>query len=151
MEGGIENEEQKIDRRLSRSNSLVADFFYKFADENSVKNIFNKLTIIMISCVLIPVLIQNIYNLFYTSPGRQLFWEDLESIAITSYLLVLMVYDSYKKWKKIDMQRIKRPEIEFRGYNKREYSSKGSRGSRASFDYGALKNLFKDTNEMKRF
>ena len=58
----------------------------------------------MISCVLFPVLIQNIYNLFFTHPGRQLFWEDCESICITSYLLVLMIFDSYKKTKKIELQ-----------------------------------------------
>lgn len=76
---------------------------YKFSDENSVKSIFNKLTVIMISAVLVPVLIQNIYNLFFTTPGRQLFWEDIESICITSYLLVLMIWDAYKKTKKIDL------------------------------------------------
>jgi len=62
----------------------------------------------MISCVLFPVLIQNIYNLFFTHPGRQLFWEDCESIAITSYLLALMIWDSYKKTKKIEFANIKR-------------------------------------------
>jgi len=30
---------------------------YKFTDENTVKGIFNKLTVIMISCVVLPVLI----------------------------------------------------------------------------------------------
>ena len=80
----------------------VSEKLYKFSDENSLKSIFNKLTIIMISCVLFPVLIQNIYNLFFTHPGRQLFWEDCESICITSYLLVLMIFDSYKKTKKIE-------------------------------------------------
>jgi hypothetical protein len=81
---------------------------YKFTDENTVKGIFNKLTVIMISCVVLPVLIQNIYNLSFTHPGRQLFWEDCESIALTSYLLVIMVWDAYKKTKKIELAQIKR-------------------------------------------
>ena len=37
-----------------------------------------------------------------------MFWEDCESIAITSYLLVIMVFDSYKKTKKIDIANLKR-------------------------------------------
>lgn len=61
----------------------------------------------MISCVLVPVLIQNIYNLNFTAPGRQLFWTDIESICITGYLLVLMIFDVYKKTKKIDLASLK--------------------------------------------
>lgn len=82
---------------------------YKFSDENTVKGIFNKLTIVMISCVLFPVLVQNVYNLFFTNPGRQLFWEDCESMCITGYLLVMMAFDSYKKTKKIELLGLKRP------------------------------------------
>ena len=36
----------------------------------TIKSIFNKLTIVMLACVLIPVLVQNIYSFFYTNPGR---------------------------------------------------------------------------------
>jgi K+-sensing histidine kinase KdpD len=60
----------------------------------------------MISCVLAPVIVQNIYNLFFTHPGRQLFWEDIESIAITFFLLVIMAYDSAKKTSKIEAKKL---------------------------------------------
>ena len=43
---------------------------FKYQDENTVKSIFNKLTIIMISCVLAPVIVQNIYNLFLKFSDR---------------------------------------------------------------------------------
>ena len=89
LEGGDGNESQK-----NESNNVV---FGKATDKNTVRGIFLKMTVIMISCVVLPVLVQNIYNLAFTHPGRQLFWEDCESIALTSYLLVIMVYDVYKK------------------------------------------------------
>lgn len=73
-----------------------------------MKQIFNQMTIIMISCVLAPVLVQNVYNLFFTHPGRQLFWEDIESIAITFFLLVMMAYDAAKKTKKIENARLEK-------------------------------------------
>jgi hypothetical protein len=123
---------------------------YKFQDENGYKVIFNKLTIVMISCVLVPVLIQNIYNLHFTSPGRQLFWEDVESIAITSYLLVLMTFDAYKKTKKLDLAQLKRtemPVLKVEGNN----NSSPIKSQRGSFDSNALAQLFNSTNEMKRF
>lgn len=63
----------------------------------------------MISCVLAPVIVQNIYNLFFTHPGRQLFWEDIESICITFFLLVIMAYDSAKKTSKIEAKKLQTP------------------------------------------
>jgi len=60
----------------------------------------------MISCVILPVLVQNSYNLFFTHPGQQLFWEDIESIAITGFLLIMMLFDSYKKTKKLETKTI---------------------------------------------
>jgi hypothetical protein len=101
-------EQAKADPEAATKKSSVPEKLYTFSDENSVKSIFNKLTIVMISCVLFPVLIQNVYNLYYTHPGRQLFWEDCESICITGYLLVMMVFDSYKKTKKIEFHNLKR-------------------------------------------
>lgn len=76
---------------------------YKYSDENTVKSIFNKLTVLMIACVVMPVLCQNTFNMFFTHPGRQLFWEDIESLTITSFLFLLMVYDAYEKTKKIEL------------------------------------------------
>jgi len=101
-------EQAKADPEAAAKKSSAPEKLYTFSDENSVKSIFNKLTIVMISCVLFPVLIQNVYNLSFTHPGRQLFWEDCESICITGYLLVMMVFDSYKKTKKIEFQNLKR-------------------------------------------
>jgi hypothetical protein len=43
---------------------------HKYSDETSVKTIFNHLTIIMVFCVVLPVLVQNFYNLNFTHPGR---------------------------------------------------------------------------------
>ena len=80
----------------------MAKQVFKFADENTCKSIFNKLTVIMISCVILPVIVQNIYNLYFTHPGQQLFWEDIESIAITAFLLCMMLFDSWKKTKKLE-------------------------------------------------
>ena len=60
----------------------------------------------MLACVIFPVLVQNIYNLFFTNPGRQLFWEDAESIAITGFLFVMMAYDSINKTKKYEGQHL---------------------------------------------
>lgn len=60
----------------------------------------------MISCVFLPVLVQNIYNLSFTHPGRQLFWEDIESIAITGFLLCLTLHDSQKKTAKIELGKL---------------------------------------------
>jgi hypothetical protein len=92
--------------KLEKENPTYVEKKYKFTDENTVKSIFNKLSVIMISCVLAPILVQNIYNLFFTHPGRQLFWQDIESIAITLFLLILMVYDSYKKTNKIEAKKL---------------------------------------------
>ena len=83
---------------------------YKYSDENTVKEIFNKLTVIMISCVVLPVLCQNVFNMFFTHPGRQIFWEDIQSITITSFLFALMVYDACKKTKKLELTKIKKAE-----------------------------------------
>jgi len=63
----------------------------------------------MISCVVLPVLLQNIYTLFHTHRNRQVFWENIESIVITGLLFVLMVYDTGSKCTKIEGTKIKRP------------------------------------------
>ena len=63
----------------------------------------------MLSCVLAPIIVQNIYNLFFTHPGRQLFWENIESIANTVFLMVLMSYDSAKKTSKIEAKKLQTP------------------------------------------
>lgn len=82
---------------------------YKTQDENTVKAIFNTLSIVMISCVLLPVLVQNIYSLTITHPGQKIFWEDIESLALTFCLLCMMLYDSYKKTQKVEGTRLKKP------------------------------------------
>jgi len=51
------------------------------------------------------------YNLSFTHPGRQLFWEDCESIALTGYLLAIMIFDTYKKNKKIELAKLKKMEL----------------------------------------
>jgi hypothetical protein len=43
--------------KLEKENPSNVDKKYKFTDENTVKSIFNKLTVIMISCVLAPIII----------------------------------------------------------------------------------------------
>lgn len=82
---------------------------YKTQDENTVKSIFNTLSIVMISCVLLPVLVQNIYSLTITHPGQKIFWEDIESLAMTFGLLCMMLYDAYKKTKKVEGSKLKKP------------------------------------------
>lgn len=84
----------------------------KYADENTCKTIFNKLTVVMIGCVLLPVIVQNSYNLQFTHPGRQLFWEDVQSMAITLVLLFLMLFDAFKKTQKLDLKQIKPIDLE---------------------------------------
>ena len=130
---------------------------YKYADENTVKGIFNKLTIIMISCVVFPVLVQNIYNLHFTNPGRQLFYEDIESIAITSFLLFMMGYDSYKKTKKIEMKGIKRKQPAGQ-FNSKDVQIK-ERAAMAGIpndlaneaEINEIRQIFKSTHDIKRF
>ena len=109
----------------------------------------------MISCVLFPVLVQNVYNLFFTNPGRQLFWEDCESMCITGYLLVMMAFDSYKKTKKIELLGLKRPTqqqdnglISSTGIPK-DLSSQ--RLGNKPIDPAQLQDMFSSTLEMQRF
>ena len=64
------------------------------------------MTIVMISCVIIPVIGQNAYHIAYTHSSRQLYWEYVENTSLSALLLVLMLYDTYKKMKKVEMAKI---------------------------------------------
>ena len=46
--------------------------------------------------------------MFFTFPGRQLFWEDIESIFITFFLLIILTYDTIKKSKKISFLKLQK-------------------------------------------
>ena len=124
---------------------------YKYSDETTVRSIFNVLTIVMISCVLLPVLIANVYNLWFTNPGRQLFWEDIESISITGFLLALMLYDTFKKTKKIELEKLKRPEAEQLEVSKTALAGIPVDLANQKDDDQSLQNFFKSAQEIRRF
>jgi len=81
---------------------------FKYSDERTVKSVFNLLTIIMISCVIMPIFVADWYSAFYAPEGHQLFWEFVENIVITGFLFVLMVYDVIKKCKKVEFSKIRK-------------------------------------------
>ena len=74
-----------------------------FENNIRVKKLINKLSLIIICCTFFPIIVQNIYNLFYTSPQYQLFFEDIECIAITTFLLIIQSIDVYSKSKKFGL------------------------------------------------
>ena len=67
------------------------------------------MTIVMISCVIIPVIGQNGYHMTYTHSGQQFYWEYVENTSLSALLLVLTLYDTYKKMKKVEMTKISKP------------------------------------------
>ena len=81
---------------------------FKYSDERTVKSVFNLLTIIMLSCVIMPIFVADCYSAFYAPEGRQLWWEFIENIVITGFLFVLMIYDVIKKCKKVEFSKIRK-------------------------------------------
>ena len=72
-----------------------------------MRKLLNKFTLLSIGCTIFPVMVQNIYNLFYTNPGRQVFYEDIESFFILLGFVILAFYDVYSKSKKIEESNLK--------------------------------------------
>ena len=75
----------------------------KYADDKTVKTVFNILTIINISSVLIPAFISDLIFISQTRSESQLFWEYVENILITTFLLSVTIYDTIKKNKKVEL------------------------------------------------
>lgn len=59
------------------------------------------MSIVFLFTVLLPCIVQAIYNLCFTHPGAQLFWEDIQSLAIAVVLMFLIIWDSCSKTAKI--------------------------------------------------
>ena len=62
----------------------------------------------MIICVVVPVLLADIYCVFYLESSRQLFWEYVENIILTGFLLALMAYEALKKTKKMELSKVRK-------------------------------------------
>ena len=122
---------------------------YKTQDENTVKSIFNTLSIVMISCVLLPVLVQNAYSLTITHPGQKIFWEDIESLAMTFSLLCMMLYDSYKKTKKVEGSKLKKPMPTSEAG--RLWAGIPADLSNKQVEAERIEEMFRSTGEIKRF
>lgn len=56
----------------------------------------NRYTLFQVTFVFIPVITANIYNFFYTWPGRQVFWIDLECLIMTLTLIVIHCVVTFK-------------------------------------------------------
>jgi hypothetical protein len=56
----------------------------------------NRYTLFQVTFVFIPVITANIYNFFYTWPGRQVFWIDLECLIMTLTLFVIHCILTFK-------------------------------------------------------
>ena len=53
--------------------------------------------------VFIPMISANVYNLFYTWPGRQVFWIDIECLIMTTAILIchcIVILKSEKEYLK---------------------------------------------------
>lgn len=65
-----------------------------------------KISLILVGSTLFPILIQNIYNLFYTNPAFQLFFEDIDSFILTLLLIILLLVNIYRTSKQIKIDEI---------------------------------------------
>ena len=87
-----------IEKSQTRVN---ADLCGVFTNPIRVQRVILKLSVVSLSCSFFPVMIQNIYNLFYTGPQRQVFFTDIESFAHSLFVGVLIIVDIKKKRAKI--------------------------------------------------
>ena len=63
----------------------------------------NRYTLFQVTFVFIPIIAANIYNLFYTWSGRQVFWIDIESLIMTTLIIVchcIVIFKSEKEYLK---------------------------------------------------
>ena len=51
----------------------------------------NRYTLFQVTFVYVPTVCASAYNLFYTWPGRQIFWIDLECIAVSTLMVTLHI------------------------------------------------------------
>ena len=51
----------------------------------------NRHTLFGITFVYLPVMAASVYNLWYTWSGRQIFWIDIECIAVSGLMCILQI------------------------------------------------------------
>lgn len=85
----------------------------------------NRYTLFQVTLVFVPSIAASIYNLFYTWPGRQVYWIDWENIFITSAIFVchcVILFKSEKEYL-LDMFNIDQDEDELTFVNKQGRSN----------------------------
>lgn len=79
----------------------------------------NRYTLFQITFVFVPIITANIYNLFYTWPGRQVFWIDLESLTMTLAIFIchcIVIFKSEKEYL-LDIFNLDEDELTFTNAN----------------------------------
>lgn len=79
----------------------------------------NRYTLFQVTFVFIPIITANIYNLFYTWPGRQVFWIDLESLIMTLTIFFchcIVIFKTQKEYL-LEIFNLDEDETTFNNYN----------------------------------